>query len=112
MRYAFALDLVDDELLIAEYERSHESIWPEVRDHLREQGVLQMEIYRVGPRLFMVMDVDPAAYSHDRMASAAAENSAVVRWESLMATYQVPTPWASNGGKWVLMQKIFDLATQ
>lgn len=112
MRYALALDLVDDSAMIQAYEQAHEKIWPAVRDHLREQGVLQMEIYRVGNRLFMLMDVDGAVYSHERMALAAQRNADVVRWEALMGTYQVPTPWASSGEKWVLMQRIFDLAAQ
>ena len=34
MRYALALDLVDDAQRIADYEKAHERIWPEVRDHL------------------------------------------------------------------------------
>ena len=93
MRYALALDLVDDAQRIAEYEKAHQQIWPEVRTHLRAQGVVQMEIYRLGTRLFMLMDVDPALYSAQRMAQAARENPAIVRWETLMWTFQVPTPW-------------------
>ena len=63
MRYALALDLVDDTAKIAAYEKAHEAIWPEVRQHLRTEGVLDMEIYRLGTRLFMLMEVDPAVYS-------------------------------------------------
>jgi L-rhamnose mutarotase len=111
-RYALALDLVDDALRIADYEKAHEAIWPEVRAHLRAQGVLDMEIYRLGTRLFMVMEVNSAVYSADRMALASLDNPAVVRWEALMWTYQVPTPWTPAGEKWVSMAKIFDLAAQ
>lgn len=108
-RYALALDLVDDEALIAEYIRAHESIWPEVREHLFSQGVLAMEIYRLGTRMFMVMDVNPAVYSETAMARASLENEAIVRWEALMWTYQSPTPWTPAGQKWVPMQKVFEL---
>ena len=112
MRYALALDLVDDAQRIADYEKAHEKIWPEVRDHLRSQGVLGMEIYRLGTRLFMVMEVDPAVYSAEGMARASLENPAIVRWEELMWTYQAPTPWTPAGEKWVPMARIFDLAQQ
>lgn len=112
VRYALALDLVDDPQRIADYEKAHEKIWPEVREHLRGQGVLQMEIFRLGTRLFMVMEVDPAVYSAERMAQASLDNPAIVRWETLMWTYQAPTPWTPSGEKWVPMAKIFDLAAQ
>jgi L-rhamnose mutarotase len=112
MRYALALDLVDDAERIAEYERAHVKIWPEVHAHLRTQGVLDMEIYRLGTRLFMVMEVDPAVYNAERMAQASLTNPAIVRWEELMWTYQAPTPWTPAGEKWVPLARIFDLASQ
>jgi L-rhamnose mutarotase len=112
MRYALALDLVDDAQRIAEYEQAHERIWPEVRDHLRAQGVLGMEIYRLGTRLFMVMEVDPAVYSVQAMAEASLANPDIQRWETLMWTYQAPTPWTPAGEKWVFMDRIFSLASQ
>lgn len=112
MRYALALDLVDDAQRIAEYEQAHQRIWPEVRDHLRAQGVLGMEIYRLGTRLFMVMEVDPAVYSPQAMDAASLSNPTIQRWEELMWNYQRPTPWTPMGEKWVFMTRIFDLASQ
>ena len=112
MRYALALDLVDDAQRIADYEEAHQTIWPEVRDHLREQGVLGMEIYRLGTRLFMVMEVDPAVYSAQAMDAASLASPVIQRWEALMWTYQAPTPWTPPGTKWVPMDRIFDLASQ
>ncbi|MDZ7936737.1 MAG: L-rhamnose mutarotase [Rhodoferax sp.] len=111
-RYALALDLVDDAQRIADYEKIHEAIWPEVRAHLLSQGVLGMEIYRLGTRLFMVMEVDPSVYSAEGFAQAALDNPVIVRWEALMWTYQAPTPWTPAGEKWVAMDKIFDLGAQ
>lgn len=111
MRYALALDLVDDPARIAEYEKAHAVIWPEVRQHLVTEGVLNMEIYRLGTRLFMLMEVDPSVYSEEAMAAAALANPAIVKWEALMWTYQRPTPWTPRGEKWVPMQRIFTLNT-
>jgi L-rhamnose mutarotase len=111
-RYALALDLVDDAHKIAEYELAHATIWPEVRDHLRAQGVLDMEIYRLGTRLFMVMEVDPAVYNDAGMAQASNANPMVQKWEALMWTYQMPTPWTPAGEKWTPMARVFSLAAQ
>jgi L-rhamnose mutarotase len=112
MRYALALDLVDDPAKIAAYEKAHEAIWPEVREHLRAEGVLDMEIYRLGTRLFMLMEVDPAVYSEDAMRAASLANPAIVKWEALMGSYQVPTPWTPAGEKWAPMARIFSLRLQ
>ena len=58
-RQCLALDLIDDPVLIAEYERLHQQIWPQISAHLRGHGVLDMQIWRLGTRLFMVMDTAP-----------------------------------------------------
>lgn len=112
MRYCKALDLVDDEALIAEYEKAHEKIWPEVRDHLRSQGVKSMEIYRLGTRLFMIMDVNDAVYNPQAMAESASTHPIIAKWEALMWNYQQPTPWTPPGEKWIEMPLIFDLGSQ
>lgn len=112
MRYALALDLVDDAQRIADYEKAHEKIWPAVRDHLFAHGVLSMEIYRLGTRLFMVMETDDAVYDPEAMARADASNPTIAQWEALMWTYQAPTPWTPEGAKWVPMRKIFALEDQ
>lgn len=111
-RYALALDLVDDAAKMAAYEKAHQTIWPEVRDHLRARGVRDMEIYRLGTRLFMLMEVDPSIYSPEALALASKGNPVIEKWEALMWTYQVPTPWTPPGEKWAPMARIFSLAAQ
>ena len=111
-RYAQALDLVDDPVLIAEYEEAHVHIWPEVRDHLRHYGVVEMEIYRFGARLFMLMEVDPECFDGATFARASGASPVIQHWESLMWKYQKPVPGAGAGEKWVPMQRIFSLQTQ
>ncbi|SER04681.1 MULTISPECIES: L-rhamnose mutarotase [Pseudomonas] len=110
-RYCMALDLKDDPALIAEYEQLHARIWPEITTHLRNAGVQDMQIYRLGTRLFMIMDVS-ADFSVDAFEAAAAANPKVQEWEALMWRYQTPTPWTPQGSKWIPMQNIFALAEQ
>ncbi|MGN6232496.1 MAG: L-rhamnose mutarotase [Trinickia sp.] len=112
MRYCLALDLKDDAELIARYEEFHRKVWPDVIRHIREQGVSSMEIYRLGTRLFMVMETDDAVYDAERMAEAAQSNAVIQEWEALMWKFQAPTPWTPAGQKWVLMDRIFDLRQQ
>ena len=107
-RYAFALDLVDDPSLIQEYEKYHREVWPEIKDSIRSAGVLGMEIYRFGNRLFMLMEVDES-FSFERKAQMDAENNKVQEWEALMWKYQQAISGAKAGEKWVLMDKIFEL---
>ena len=108
MRYALALDLKDNAALIAEYERQHREIWPEVRKHLRDAHVEGMTIWRLGTRLFMLMQTGQH-FSFEHMAALAASNDRIQAWETLMWRFQAPTPWTPVGVKWVPMAQIFDL---
>lgn len=109
-KYCLALDLVDDPVLIAEYEHWHksENWWPEVERSIVEAGITNMEIYRTGNRLFMIMETNDT-FSFDDKAVLDAGNSTVQKWEQLMWTFQQPLPWAKGGEKWILMDKIFQL---
>jgi L-rhamnose mutarotase len=107
-RHYFALDLKDDPDLIAEYERHHERIWPEIDRSIRASGILGMEIYRAGNRLFMVMEVSDD-FSLEAKAEADQTDPKVQEWEELMWTFQQALPWAGPGEKWVPMKRIFGL---
>ena len=108
MRYCFALDLKDDPMLIAEYERYHERIRPEIEASIRESGITDMEIYRVGNRLFMIMETDDT-FSFEAKAAADTANPKVQEWEDLMWSYQQSLPMAKPGEKWVLMKNMFTM---
>lgn len=107
-RYCLALDLKNDPQLIAEYEKYHEKIWDEITLSIKESGIVDMEIYRLGNRLFMIMETDDN-FSFEAKAKADAENPKVQEWESLMWKYQQALPMAKEGEKWILMDKIFKL---
>ena len=107
-RYCLALDLVDDEQLIKEYEVYHQDVWPEIKKSILDAGVDSMEIYRVGNRLFMIMEVKDT-FSFEQKGLADAVNEKVQQWEQLMWKYQQALPVAKHGEKWVLMDKIFEL---
>lgn len=107
-RYALALDLKEDVELIEAYEKQHKAIWPEIRASIVSSGVENMEIYRFGNRLFMIMEVNDT-FSFERKNEMDACNPKVQEWETVMWKYQQIIPGANPGGKWVLMDKIFEL---
>lgn len=108
MKYCLALDLKDDETLIAEYEKQHQAVWPEVVDSIKDSGITSLEIYRVFNRLFMIMETDES-FSFDKKNAMDSANPKVQEWEKLMWKYQQALPKAKPGEKWVLMNKIFEL---
>ncbi len=107
-RYCLALDLQDDPQLIAEYRRQHERVWPEITQSIRESGIEDMEIYLLGTRLFMIMEVSER-FSFDAKAETDRDNPKVQEWERLMWNFQHPLPQAKPGEKWILMERIFKL---
>jgi L-rhamnose mutarotase len=108
LRYCFALDLKDDPALIAEYKRYHEKIWPEVTQSIRESGILDMEIYLLGARMFMIMEVTEQ-FSFEAKARTDEQNPKVQEWERLMWKFQQALPQAKPGEKWIKMDRIFKL---
>jgi L-rhamnose mutarotase len=109
-RYCFALDLIDSTELIHDYELHHKNVWPEILTSLKEAGIRELEIYRTGNRLFMIMDTDDE-FSLEAKTASDNQNPKVQEWESLMWKYQQALPNAKPGEKWVLMDKLFKLDT-
>ena len=109
-RYCLALDLKDDPKLIAEYERWHktENSWPEIRKSILDAEILDMQIYRTGNRLFMIMETSDH-YDAEKKRQMDALNPKVQEWEQLMWIFQQPLPWAKDNEKWVIMEQIFQL---
>ena len=107
-KYCLALDLKDDPELIEQYEAYHEEVWPEIISSIKDAGVVDMQIFRCGNRLFMIMEVEDQ-FSFIEKAAMDGANPKVQEWESLMWQFQQPLPFAKPGEKWVLMDKIFQL---
>ena len=110
-RHCLMLDLKNDQTAISEYKRYHVKIWPEIKKSLLDVGVVDMEIYLAGTRLFMIMDVDDK-FSFAAKAAADAANAKVQEWESIMGQFQQEVPGSRPGQKWVVMEKVFSLAAQ
>jgi L-rhamnose mutarotase len=103
-----ALDLKDDATLIEEYKEYHRAVWPEIKDSIVSSGIVDMQIYLAGNRLFMIVEAEEG-FSFEAKAAADAGNSIVQRWEELMWTFQQALPQAKPGEKWIPMERIFSL---
>ncbi len=109
-RICFACDLKEDQKLIKEYKQHHlpGSVWSEIISSIKKSGVVDMQIFCVENRLFMIMEVD-TTFDPVLKAKNDAENPAVRDWENLMWQYQQAIPGAPEGVKWTEMEMIFDL---
>jgi L-rhamnose mutarotase len=108
-RYCLALDLKDDTDLIEEYKEYHRAVWPEIKQSIVSSGIVDMQIYLTGNRLFMMMETDDS-FSFEGKAAADAANPVVQKWEDLMWNFQQPLPQTKPNEKWMLMEQIFSLA--
>jgi len=109
-QFCLTLDLRDDEELIREYEQYHQPgyAWPEVIDSIRSSGILDMQIFRSGTQLVMVMTVSDS-FSFEDKARRDSQNPKVMEWERLMTKFQRADAEASADAKWQEMRNIFDL---
>lgn len=110
-RYCLALDLKEDPSLIAEYERWHQRVWPEIIESITSTGIESLDIYRTGNRLFMIIEANDD-FSFEEKGRSDASNPKVQEWEELMWKFQQALPWAKKGEKWIIMKKIFELKKQ
>ncbi len=107
-RYCQTLELKDDPELIAAYVQEHSRVWPEVQEGICSVGILDMQIYVLGNRLFMIIDtVDDFDWVKDNARLATLPRQA--EWEAYMSKFQGADPTLPSTAKWKLMDKIFQL---
>ena len=109
-RYCQTMDLKDDPELIAEYIKRHSEseAWPEIRAGIREVGILEMEIYILGNRLFMIVET-PLDFDWDTAMKRLATLPRQAEWENYMAMFQVCKEGSTSDEKWNMMQRMFYL---
>ena len=109
-RLCFSCDLKDNPALIEEYKTFHApgNVWPAITKSIKDAGIVDMQIYLVGNRLFMIMEVNEI-FDPEHKAKTDAQNPKVKEWEKLMWKFQQELPWAKSGEKWMPMDQIFQL---
>ncbi len=109
-RYCQTLDLKDDSALIAEYKKRHSESehWAVIREGIRKVGILEMEIYIIDTRLFMIVET-PLDFDWERAMKELATLPRQAEWEEYMSIFQISKPGATSAEKWRLMDRIFYL---
>ena len=109
-RYCQTLDLRENPELIERYKYLHssEGSWREIREGIRQVGILEIEIYIVGSRLFMIVET-PLDFNWEEAMAKLATLPRQEEWENVVAEFQKCEPGATSSEKWRLMERIFYL---
>ncbi len=107
-RYCQTLDLYDDPELIAAYVEEHRHVWKEIKEGIRQVGIIDMQIYIRENHLFMIVDTtDEFDWVKDNERLAKLPGQA--EWETYMSKYQKSLPGQASHEKWKMMEQIFKL---
>ncbi len=109
-RYCRTMDLKPDDGLIREYVHRHSQgeVWAEILEGIRSVGILEMEIYLLGNRLFMIVDV-PVDFDWDSAMERLGTLPRQQEWEDFMAIFQQCREGDKATEKWQMMERIFYL---
>ena len=109
-RYVQFLEISDNPELIAQYRKWHseEHSWKEIRDGIRQVGILEMEIYILGNRLVMIVDA-PADFQWQEAMDRLATLPRQAEWEAFVAKFQGCDANARSDEKWQPMERMFRL---
>jgi L-rhamnose mutarotase len=109
-RYCKTMELRNDAALIDAYKKAHAkgAAWPEITQGMKDVGIVDMEIYLFGTRLFMIMDT-VAGFNHEEAMAVLAPKPRQSEWEAHMAQFQDSAADASADQKWQLMERIYKM---
>ena len=109
-RYCKTLSLKDDQQLIDDYKKVHApgAAWPEITQGMKDVGIIDMEIYMYGTRLFMIMDT-VADFDHNKAMAELATKPRQSEWEAYVSRFQQTSAEATADEKWQLMERIYKL---
>ena len=109
-RYCQTMELRDDSELIKKYRQAHsrEHFWPEIEEGIKSVGILEMEIYILGNRLFMIVET-PLDFDWDSAMARLATLHRQQEWETFVAAFQQCAADATSDEKWQMMDRMFYL---
>lgn len=109
-RYCQTLSLKDNPELISAYRKAHskEEAWPEIREGIRSVGILEMEIYILGNKLFMIVET-PLDFDWNEAMKKLATLPRQAEWEEYVASFQQCAKGATSDEKWQMMERMFYL---
>ena len=96
--------------MIAKYRELHseKSSWKEVRDGIRQVGILEMELYILGTKVVMIVDT-PVDFDWQQAMNRLATLPRQAEWEATVAKMQGCDEHARSDEKWQMMERFFHL---
>ena len=109
-RYVQVLKISENPELVAQYRKWHsqEYNWEEVREGIRQVGILEMEIYILGSFLVMIVDT-PADFQWKEAMDRLATLPRQAEWEAFVSRFQGCDADARSDEKWQPMERMFYL---
>jgi L-rhamnose mutarotase len=108
-RHVLTVDLRDEPGVVETYRNHHARIWPEVARSLAAAGVRTMEIFLLGRRLVMILELQEGLDIGQVFGRHVASGPRVAEWERFMKSLQQPAPGAGSGEWWSSMERVFTL---
>lgn len=107
-RYCQTLDLKNDPELIRTYQiyHSESEMWPEILEGFHTIGILEMELYQLEERLFMIVET-PLDFDWDTAMERLATLPRQAEWEAFVSRFQKCSPEDTSNEKWKMMTRIF-----
>ena len=109
-RFVQTLTLNSNEEARREYIKWHspKHNWKEIRNGIREVGIIEMEIYILGNTLVMIVDA-PEDFDWGKAMARLATLPRQAEWEAFVSQFQGCNANATSDEKWQMMQRIFYL---
>lgn len=109
-RFVQTLTLNSNEEARREYIKWHSPghNWKEIRNGIREVGIIEMEIYILGNTLVMIVDA-PEDFDWGKAMARLATLPRQAEWEAFVSQFQGCNANATSDEKWQMMQRIFYL---
>ena len=108
--YCQTMELRPDDALIAKYREAHdkEHFWDEIKEGIRQVGILEMEIYILANRLVMIVET-PQDFDWDSAMKRLASLPRQAEWEAYVSQFQQCSAEATSDEKWQMMERMFHL---
>lgn len=109
-RFVQFLELTSNDEAISEYRKWHsqEYAWKEIRQGIREVGILEMEIYILGNKLVMIVET-PEDFEWTSAMQRLATLPRQAEWEEFVSQFQGCSKEATSDEKWQMAERMFYL---
>ena len=109
-RFVQTMELKADSELIRKYKEAHDKqhFWDEIKQGIKQVGILEMEIYILGNRLVMIVDA-PLDFDWHTAMTRLATLPRQAEWEQYVSQFQDCNADATSDQKWQMMERMFYL---